>query len=492
MNALLVYPKFPDTFWSFKHILRFVSKKAAFPPLGLLTVASMLPKEWDKKLIDTNVNELRDEHIQWANMVFIGAMLIQKSGAQEIIRRCKKHGKKVVAGGPAFATGHEKFEGVDHFVLNEAEVTLPMFLKDLENGKPKKMYTSQERPDITKTPIPMWPMVNFKDYATMSVQYSRGCPFNCEFCDIIIMNGRVPRTKTAKQLINELESLYNAGWRGPVFVVDDNFIGNKKNVKKLLPLLIKWQKEHRYPFILLTEASTNLADDAQLMKMMSAANFNKVFVGFETPNADSLKECSKIQNIKRNPEETVKIINKNGMEVMGGFIVGFDHDKENIFERQIKFIQRIGVVTAMVGILNVLPQTRLWNRLKAEGRILHESIGESTDGSINFIPKMGKKKLSDGYKKILRRIYSPKYYYKRIDRLIGNYRPTAKCRISKEMLEAFIKSIWSIGVLSSERFLYWRLIIKTFLTKIKALNLAVELSINRQHFKKIVEKISRC
>lgn len=490
-NVLLVYPQYPDTFWSFKHILDFVSKKAAFPPLGLLTVAAMLPNEWNKKLIDLNVNDLKDEHIEWADMVFISAMIIQKSSAQEIIKRCKAYNKKVVAGGPVFTTGHTHFQGVDHFVLDEAEITLPLFLEDLKNGTPKHIYSSTERPDITKTPVPLWSLIKFKDYATMEVQYSRGCPFNCEFCDIIIMNGRIPRIKTPDQFLGEVQSLYDAGWRGSIFIVDDNFIGNKEKVKKMLPLLIRWQKEHKYPFTLFTEASTNLADDTELLQMMSAANFSKVFLGIETPNIESLKECAKIHNATRDLREAVRIIQQHGMHVMGGFIIGFDNDTTTIFERQIQFIQQTGIVIAMVGLLNALPGTRLWNRLKAENRLVSETSGENTDCSINFVPKMGKENLFTGYKKLISQIYSPTYYYKRINVLLRNYRPTVREKISRNSFIAFIKSMWKIGVLSNTRFLYWKLILKTFFKKIRALNVAVELAIYLQHFEKVVNKVLR-
>jgi len=278
MNILLVYQKYPNTFWSFKHVLRYISKKAVFPPLGLLTVAAMLPKEWNKKLVDVNVRELKDEHIAWADMVFIGAMTVQKNSAQEIINRCKAQGKIIVAGGPVFTTDYKKFKGIDYFILNEAEVTLPNFLKDLKKGKLKQVYTSKKWPDITKTPAPLWSLIDFKDYATMAIQYSRGCPFDCEFCDVTIMNGRHPRTKTPEQIINELQSIYDNGWRASVFIVDDNFIGNKINVKKMLPHLISWQIKYRYPFTLLTEASLNLADDEELMRMM-----NNFYCFYRTP-----------------------------------------------------------------------------------------------------------------------------------------------------------------------------------------------------------------
>ena len=374
MNILLIYPQYPDTFWSFKHSLKFIAKKAAFPPLGLLTVAAMLPAGWQKELVDLNVEPLLDEQLEWADMVFLSAMIVQKESALQIIKRCRANGKKIVAGGPVFTTQHEQFEGVDHFILNEAEITLPLFLNDLAAGQPNHCIYPR-RPDISKTPVPLWSLINLKNYATMSIQYSRGCPFNCEFCDIIIMNGRIPRVKSPAQMQREFQALYDAGWRKSVFIVDDNFIGNKQKVKQLLPRLIEWQREHQFPFTLLTEVSVNLANDEELMQLMSAANFFKVFMGLETPNQDSLVECGKNQNTSRSLPEVVDTIHRHGMQVMGGFIVGFDHDPENIFDLQMRFIQQIGVVTAMVGILTALPQTRLWHRLKAEGRLLSDASG---------------------------------------------------------------------------------------------------------------------
>lgn len=490
MNILLVYPKYPDTFWSFKHALEFVSKKAAFPPLGLLTVAAMLPKKWKKKLVDTNARELKNEDIAWADVVFISAMIIQNNSAQEIINRCKAQGKTVVAGGPAFIAQHQRFKGVDHFVLNEAEVTLPVFLKDLKHGKAKKIYTSKVKPDVTQTPVPLWPLLNFSDYATMSVQYSRGCPFNCEFCDIVIMNGGVPRTKNPNQLLNELQMLYQSGWRGSVFMSDDNFIGNKTNVKKLLPLLIAWQKKHKYPFKLFTQASINLADDSELMSLMSEANFYKVFLGIETPIIESLNECGKIQNAQRDLGEAIGKINKNGLQVMGGFIVGFDHDPENVFDIQIEFIQQTGVVAAMVGVLTAFPKTRLWSRLKAEGRLLGNPTGEPTDGNLNFIPKMPKEKLTDGYEKIISTIYSPEHYYRRINTFINDYMPTVRSRTTSDDLMAFFRSSWKIGVLSNERILYWKLLAKTLITKRGAFATAVDLAVWGQHFAKVTRRVA--
>ena len=485
MNILMVYPRYPDTFWSFKHVMGFMRKKAAYPPLGLMTVAAMLPHGWNKRLVDLNVSELKEEDVRWADMVFISAMLVQKAGVEEVIARCK--GKVVVAGGPLFTS--QRIPGVDHYVLNEAEVTLPRFLRDLAKGSAKKVYSSKIRPDIRQTPIPQWDLIDFRDYMTVGVQYSRGCPFNCEFCDIVIMNGRVPRTKTPEQVINELQALYRTGYRGSLFLVDDNFIGNKARVKELLPVVIEWQKKRKYPFKFLTEASINLADDEHLMELMSAANFFKVFLGLETPSTAGLEECSKMQNTKRSLPDAVWRIHQHGMQVMGGFIVGFDSDTEHIFQAQIEFIQKIGVVTAMVGLLNAIPQTRLWNRLKDEGRLLSDSTGENTDATINFVPKMDTAKLIEGYKRILSTIYSPRVYYERINQLIAHYRPTVRSHVSWRELHAFFMSMWRIGVVSRSRFLYWKLIFKTLFTKIRAFPVAVELAICGLHFEKSVQRI---
>jgi radical SAM superfamily enzyme YgiQ (UPF0313 family) len=489
MNILLIYPQYPDTYWSFKHVLKFVSKKAAFPPLGLLTVAALLPDDWNKKLVDLNVSKLTDKQILWADMVFLSAMIVQTDSAEKIIRRCKALGKTVVAGGPAATIMHAKLTGVDHLVLNEAEITLPQFLHDWEKGHPKAIYKSKDRPDITRTPLPLWSLIKLKDYLTMPIQYSRGCPFDCEFCDIVAMYGRTPRTKSPEQMIREMQTLREAGWKGDVFIVDDNFIGNKSHVKEMLPFLSQWQKKHKYPFTFITEASTNLADDTELMQLMSAANFQKVFVGIETPSIDSLKECGKYQNTSRCLEEAVTCIQQNGMQVMGGFIVGFDNDTDGIFEAQIKFIQKVGIVTAMVGLLNALPQTRLWHRLKAEGRLLHDPTGENTDVGVNFVPVMAKEKLIAGYQKIISTIYSPRHYYERIHTFISNYKPRAKRKISFHDLKATIRSMWHIGILSRSRLHYWKLIFITSLREFKALPTAIELAICGLHFERVSARV---
>jgi radical SAM superfamily enzyme YgiQ (UPF0313 family) len=491
MKILLVYPKYPDTFWSFKHALRFISKKASFPPLGLLTVASMLPREWETKLVDMNVSNLTDTDLKWADCVFISAMAVQKDSALHVIHQCKSQGKTIVAGGPLFTTSYDEFKNIDHFVLNEAETTLYSFLDDLKKGSPRHVYASKEWPDIQKTPPPRWELIHMKHYAAMSIQYSRGCPFNCEFCDIIILNGHKPRTKNIGQIIEELERLNAQGWRGPVFFVDDNFIGNRKKLKKdILPPLIDWMEKRKYPFHFHTEASINLSDDEELMRLLVKAGFNKAFIGIETPNEESLAECNKYLNKNRDLLASVKKIQRQGIQVQGGFIVGFDNDPPSIFERQINFIQKSGIVTAMVGLLNAPRGTRLYKRLKKENRILKAFSGNNTDFSLNFKPKMKMETLMNGYRKILNTIYSPKYYYERVITFLKAYNPEPlkkKIYFNFTYLNAFMKSIWLLGIQGKERLHYWKLIVWTLFKRPRFLNIAVTLAIYGFHFRKIVE-----
>lgn len=491
MKILLVYPQYPDTFWSFRYALKFVSKKASLPPLGLLTVAAMLPDDWEKKLVDMNVSQLTDDDIGWADFVFISAMVVQRDSAKEVIKRCQRLGTRTVAGGPLFTTGHREFKGVDHLVIGEAEITLPLFLEDLEGGNPQRIYLSKARPDIRETPVPLWSLINQKQYSSMSLQYSRGCPFNCEFCDIIILNGHRPRTKSQEQVIAELEALYRQGWRSGVFIVDDNFIGNKRKLKEeILPAAIAWQKSKNYPFVLSTEASINLADDEMLMRMMVEAGFNCVFVGIETPNEASLVECNKSQNRNRDLVASVKKIQNHGLEVQGGFIVGFDSDPLSIFKSQINFIQNSGIVTAMVGLLNAPPGTRLYKRLKKESRLIRAFTGDNNDISLNFIPRMNYATLINGYKQILDTIYSPKQYYERVKAFLREYRPNIRKgnRPHFYQIEAFLKSVWVLGFKEKGRRYYWKLFLLTLMKYPRKLPISISLSVYGYHFRKVVEK----
>ncbi len=413
-KILLVYPETPLAYWSFKYIMKLVGRKAAFPPLGLLTVASLIPDRYDVTLADLNTAPLQDREIQEADLVFISGMIIQKDSFDRVVDRCRRLGTTVVAGGPYPTASHRGIFGVDHFVLGEAEVTLPLFFSDYETGSPKKIYRSDVRPDIRRSPIPRFDLLRYGDYTTMSLQYSRGCPFNCEFCDIIELFGRVSRTKAPEQFIAEMEALYRTGYRGPLFVVDDNFIGNKREVKGLLRAVTRWQKEKRYPYILTTEASINLADDGELMDLMVEAGFSKVFLGIETPVEESLELSHKGQNLKAPMLESVERIQRKGMEVTAGFIVGFDTDPENVFDLQIDFIRKSAIPMAMAGLLIALPNTALYRRLASEGRILSESSGNNThDFKMNFTPVMERGRLVEGYKRLISRIYSPEEYFAR-------------------------------------------------------------------------------
>jgi len=487
VNILLVYPEFPDTFWSFKHALRFVRKRAGAPPLGLLTVAALLPADWEKRLVDLNVTGLSQKDLLWADYVFISAMVVQRDAARAVIARCKEAGVKVVAGGPLFTMEHEQFPDVDHFVLNEAELTLPPFLADLANGCARTLYTTSEFPDIHQTPAPLWQLANLKYYDTVSIQFSRGCPFNCDFCNITTLLGHRPRTKTAPQIIAELDSLYALGWRKGVFFVDDNFIGNKKLLKsEILPALIAWRKgKIGMPFN--TEASINLADDPELMALMAQAGFETVFVGIETPNEDSLTECNKVQNKGRDLVASVKRLQRAGLQVQGGFIVGFDSDTPAIFQQQIDFIQKSGIVTAMVGLLQAPPGTRLYDRMQQEGRLVREMSGDNVDGSTNIIPKMGLEPLREGYRQLLAHIYAPRFYYERVITFLREYRPPKiRPHLDVQHILALGRSIYELGIRSEERPHYWKLFFWTLFRRPRLFPLAITLTIYGFHFHQVI------
>lgn len=488
LKILLVYPDYPDTFWSFRHAVKFLSRKVLSPPLGLLTVAALLPKTWERRLVDLNADVLKDEDIEWADYVFLSAMEVQQRSVMEIVNKVKTCGKKIVAGGPLFTMVPERFQELDHLILYEAEATLSCFIEDLRKGEEKPIYTSTQWPDITSSPIPEWNLIDIWKYGVMAIQYCRGCPFDCDFCDVRLLNGKKPRTKTEAQVLGELEALYQKGWRGPVFFVDDNFIVRPKELKdEILPALINWNVKRGYPFSFFTQASIDLAGDDDLMELMVKAGFDSVFVGIETPEEKSLHECHKIMNKHRDMMEAVKKMQRFGLEVSGGFIVGFDSDPPNIFEKQINFIQQSGVVTAMVGLLNAPRGTELYERLQKEDRLLGDFTGDNTDFSINFVPKMGLQQLLEGYKYLVTFIYSPRHFYKRLITFLTNYSPPKQGRyhIRLDYIKAFFHSIWIIGILGEERFYYWRTLLWTLLRRPQLLPIYVRLAIYGYHFRKV-------
>lgn len=491
MNVLLVSPGCPETFCGFKYVSRFaLVKRTPNPPLGLLTVASMLPQEWEKKLIDMNVMILRDKDLGWADLVFVSAMAIHRESIKEIITRCQKMGVKIVAGGPLFTSNYDEFGEVDHLILNEAEVTLPPFLEDLRNGCAKHVYTTGQWADVRKTPIPLWELVDMKKYSFMSIQYSRGCPFDCEFCDVTVLYGHRVRTKDKGQLIAELESLYSHGWRWEVFFVDDNLIVKKEKLKtEILPAIAEWREKRGYAFSFYTQVTIDLADDEELMRLMVEAGFFSVYVGIESPNEDSLVECNKSPNLNRDLMACVKRIQECGIEVQAGFIVGFDSDPPSIFEKQIEFIEESDIVVAIVSILGVFRGTKLYHRLQKENRLLKESSGGVTDCSVDFVPKMSYKTLSEGYRNLLKKVYSPEYYYKRARKFLKRYEPLqegGQFRFSS--LVAFFVSMVVLGLIHKERFHYWRLFLETMFTRPRLLPLAIAYAIHGFHFRNIFER----
>jgi radical SAM superfamily enzyme YgiQ (UPF0313 family) len=492
-KILMLYPEFPDTFWSFKHALKFIHKRAALPPLGLLTVAAMLPSHWEKRLIDLNVADLGEADLAWADLVLISGMIAQRDAARTLIARCRAAGKTVLAGGPLFTSEHADFPEVDHFILNEAEVTLPEFLHDFEAGRPRRLYNTTVLPDLTETPVPLWALADLRRYGSMCLQYSRGCPFDCEFCDVTAKFGHRSRTKSAAQVLAELEALAAAGWRGPVFFVDDNFIGNKRKLREdLLPALNAWQNARHHRFSFYTEASINLADDEALTRDMVAAGFDAVFIGIETPLEAGLAECNKRQNRNRDLLEDIRRLQHAGLEVQGGFIVGFDSDTLSIFRSQLEFIQKSGIVTAMVGMLTALPGTKLFERLQREGRLLGPSSGNNSDGTTNFLPRMDLQALRDGYRNLIASIYAPRPYYRRVRTFLREFHPPKlSLRFNPKALAAFARSAVSLGVIGRERFQYWRLLAWTLFRRPSLFQMAVKLAIYGHHFRRCADAVAR-
>jgi radical SAM superfamily enzyme YgiQ (UPF0313 family) len=490
MNILLVSPENPDTFWSLQGVVRIAGRRSAFPPLGLLTVAAMLPEHWSLELVDLNVGPLGDAAIDRADLVMISAMIVHEPSVRDVVARCHARGTPVIGGGPLFTTGSERFPELEACVIGEAEELMPQLIRDIEAGTLQPRYQAAERPDVTQTPIPRWDLIDVGDYLMLSVQCSRGCPFDCEFCDITAVYGRVPRVKTPEQMIREFEAVVGTGHDGSIFVVDDNFIGNRARAKSLLRALIDWRRERGITNRLITEASMNLVDDPELLDLMVQAGFSSIFVGIESPEEASLEECRKVQNTHRDLIETVRTIHRAGIQVMAGFIIGFDADRPDVFERQRRFIHEAGVVTAMVGLLTALPGTRLFTRLTAEGRIVGESSGDNLSTVMNFEPVLDRRLLVDGYRRLMHDLYAPRPYYRRVGQFLQDYRPArASGRRSSTELRAFARSLWVLGVASPGRLAYWGFVTRTLARHRDAFGEAMELAIRGHHFRTVARSI---
>jgi radical SAM superfamily enzyme YgiQ (UPF0313 family) len=495
MNVLFVYPRFPHSFWGFQHALPFVFKKAVIPPLGLLTVAGLLPPAWGKRLVDMNTAALEDTDLIWADLVMISAMHLQAASCREVIARARCLGKRVAAGGPLFTTNPEKFPEVDFLILQEAELTLPAFLQAMEKRDAPRTYTTTQWADLTRSPLPDWDLVRIEDYFMLGVQYTRGCPFDCEFCHVTGLFGRIPRTKTVEQVLAELDVFYRRGWREQVMFVDDNFIGRRQQLKQeLLPALIRWMQERRYPFSFFTQASINLADDEELMRLMAQAGFNTVFVGIETTHEPSLQGCRKQVNQDRNLVACVRKIHAHGMQVQGGFILGFDEDPPDVFAHIIEFIQASGIVTAMVGLLSPVIGTRLYDRLQRAGRLLSDFDGDNTNLEVHFVPTMGIERLQQGFLKVVDTIYSIPNYYARLRQFLRDFSLDCPVRapIRPQTIPILLQTLVRLGMFGEERWEFWSMVFWTLRYQPQKIRIALILAVMGRHhrwlFRELAEK----
>jgi radical SAM superfamily enzyme YgiQ (UPF0313 family) len=499
-NALLVYPAFATSFWSFKFALQYLGKKSSMPPLGLLTLANMFPQDYNLRLVDMNVRPLTDDDLQWADLVCTSTMIVQRTSLEHVIARAKRAGKPVVAGGPHPTSYWEDIEDVDYFLLGEVEATFPDFLRDLEHGTAQHLYVPQEKPAMTQTPLPRYDLITMRDYGSMLLQFSRGCPFDCEFCDITKLYGRVPRTKTPEQMLAEFDLLYRLGWRGSLFLVDDNFIGNRRDALRLLRALIPWQRDRRYPFNLCTEASMNLVEYDELMEAMVQAGFTSVFVGIETPTPAALIATKKKQNVRKDdpeyPLHAVHTLQEKGFEVMGGFILGLDGETPEVFDLHIEFIQHAAIAMAMEGLLTVLKGTDLYHRMAREGRLRGDTTGNNLDTQLNFVPEMPEEVLKAGYTRVLNTIYDRRLeqYFARCWTLVQRLdrrrapMPMATPLRLPEMLRFAGASLRQL--LSPQGPAYLRFLSRVLTRHPAMLREAVTLAAKGYHLQKITEQIT--
>ena len=486
MRILLLYPLFPKSFWSFEKTLALVDCKALLPPLGMITVAAILPQEWEYRLVDRNVQEITESDWDWAELVIISGMIVQKNDMLAQIAEAKSRNKLVAVGGPYATTSPQEVEVADFLILDEGEITLPMFIAAIERGDRSGVFRAVEKPAVTETPIPRYDLLDLSAYDNMSVQFSRGCPFQCEFCDIIVLYGRKPRTKTPEQLVAELQYIHDLGWRGAVFMVDDNFIGNKRNVKLLLKELKVWMKEKEYPFGLTTEASVDLAQDEELMQLMVECNFKKVFLGIETPDQDSLALTNKFQNTRDPLIESINKITTAGMQVMAGFIIGFDGEKVGAGDRIVQFVEKTSIPMAMFSMLQALPGTALWDRLEKEGRLVKGSSANINQTTLmNFVPTRDIEQIATEYVDAFSKLYDPANYLKRIFRyymMLGGVKNDKSHRPSWKSIRALSMILWKQGVIAQTRFLFWKNLIQVLTKKPQQLEIYLTLCAYLEHF----------
>jgi radical SAM superfamily enzyme YgiQ (UPF0313 family) len=505
MKALLLYPEFsPLGFWNYKAVCRLMGAKYPASPLGMITMAALLPREWELRLIDLNTAPLDDADIDWAELVFIGGMLPQQSRFLQLIDRVHDRGKRVVAGGPDVTSQPEVYASADYLVLGEAECSMPDFLADLKRGATSGRYVPDRRPEMTESPVPRFDLLNLNSYLMIGVQFSRGCPFNCEFCDIIELYGRKPRTKSPAQVLQELGALYALGYRGHVDFVDDNFIGHKPKAKGVLRAVKKWSAEHAHPFFFSTEASINLADDDELLGLMRDLDFRYLFIGIESPEDAILSATRKSQNLHRDLVADLHKIYDHGIVVNGGFILGFDDETTTSARSMIDVIEAGNIVMSMVGLLYALPNTQLTRRLQKEGRLLKgfgrlsaeneaTEVDQATSG-LNFITKRPRAEVLDDFLHVLEHTYSPKKYFDRclhlakVVRVEPRFKPDWKRRLRYAW--AFLKCVLGLGVRPPTAHLFWRNIGILLFTRISALETAVNVMAMYLHFGPQTEFIS--
>jgi len=471
MKALLLWPIMPNSFWSYQETLDLAGLRSTNPPLGLITVAALLPPEWEIRFVDRNIRLETDDDWNWCDLVIISAMIIQKQDFRELIQRGVALGKKVAVGGP-YPTSVPDYaleSGADYLILDEGEHTIPMFLEALNRGDSRGIFRSAEKPDVTQTPIARYDLLDLEAYLAITVQFSRGCPFQCEFCDIINLYGRKPRTKTPEQMLAEFDTLYNLGWRRYVFVVDDNFIGNKRNAKVFLRALIPWMEQHRYPFTLITEASLNLAEDDELVELMVKAGFILVFMGIETPDTDSLVGINKVQNTRHSLIESCNNITRAGLQIMSGFIMGFDNEKAGAGRRVREFIEETGIPQGQFSLLHALQNTAMWTRLQQEGRLIDNFGGTFHQGAImNFIPTRPVEEITEEYIDAFWHIYEPMPYLKRTFRhfiRMNSWRGRSDRPLDRPQWQLFKAILWRQGVVRSTRIHFWWQLIAIALLK---------------------------